>query len=167
MNRELTILVITLIILAGAAGAYGWLYQELANIKVASATLRADIQAAEVAKVRALEAKTESAGLANDEASVFAHVIETDGIVTFLQYLERSGNAFGATVEVASVSDTASSGTITISLSVEGTFPAVMKTLGILEHGSYAMSAKTVTLDSFEDGTWEMTGTFIALTKTP
>lgn len=100
-------------------------------------------------------AKETLLALASDEAVLRAYFVSEEGIVSFFEELERSGEMLGSTVEVASVTAPSEvGGRITLSMRITGSFPAVMKTLGSIEHGPRDMRVQSLTLDTVlsEDG---------------
>jgi secreted Zn-dependent insulinase-like peptidase len=151
MKNELSIFGVTLVTLIAVAGLYVWGFQEVTRISV----------------IFPVAAQNQSEAFRAQEAEVFSHFAQSNDIVTFLTYVETRGQAYDATVSVASVSDTAATGNITLALTIQGSFSAVMKTLAALEYGSYALSAQTITLEKRTEGPWELKGTFTAATELP
>lgn len=155
-------------LLLGLIGVGNWFwYQEITRVRSESATLAADITTAfseheQGARVRSLETE-----LAESEAFIAAHIVKDADIVSFLGYVEGTGRPAGALVEVASVSDIDAEGRILVSLTITGNFDALMRTLGMLEHGPYALSVKSATMEAREEG-WALNGTFYTVAaRTP
>lgn len=132
-----------------------------------SAALRSEIAAKDAERARSTSVRSGETELVATESYVASHFLKTEDIVSFLEELESTGTTFGAEVNVASLSgdDSASSGRISLSLSITGSFDAVMRTLGAIEHGSYANMVKDITMDTGGgDGTWSATGVFVVAT---
>ena len=162
---QLTIAILALIL---AAGGYVFGFGLMSAAKEQAATLAADIAAKEAAQARGAGARSRLAEVTSDEAFLAGHFVAAADIVSFLEGFEGAGDEFGATVKVASVTGATPTeeGRIVLSFSIEGPFEGVMKTLGVIEHGRYAMTARDLSL-SGADGAWVLTGSFIALTTTP
>lgn len=167
MNTSLIQLIVAALLTLGAAGAYAGGYWLVEHARAEAVTLAGQIAEKEAQSARSSSARTALAELSDKEAFVAAHLVATTDIVSFLERLEAAGKEFGATVSVASVQDSsAKDGTIVLSLSIEGSFDAVMRTLGAIEHGPFANAAKSVTLNSDGLG-WRAVGSFVMGTLTP
>jgi len=151
-------------------GGYVAWYFTVVGTRDAVASLAADVAAKEAESVRASSDRASAGALAEDEAFVSAHLLAPGDIVGFLERFEATGKTVGATVSVASVDDTQEAqGSIDLSFSVTGSFDAVLRALGALEHGPYASRTKTVSLSQAGDG-WEAAGVMtvaIVATSTP
>ncbi len=144
--------------------AYAWWHQEV--LRVASEAADLAVQAAERGNVQTRSSRNEVASLAEGEAYVGAHLLPLGEIVPFLEGLEATGREFGALVAVASVSDAAGEGQISIALSIEGSFDSVMRTVGTIEYGPYASAIDTLTLDTLDGTLWSATLTLLVASKT-
>lgn len=167
-NHALTFFIASTAFALGALGAYGALFYAFS-----AARAEAEAAANEVARIETEDAAIENAeeiiaALSADEAVLSSYFVSTDGIVAFLEELERSGEELGTAVEVASVSPaTAPGGRLTIALRIEGSFASVMRTLGSLEYGPRDLRIVTLALDtppSGEDASWVAAATFSAAT---
>lgn len=145
-------------------GIYIWWQQQLFTERKASLQLELDIQNVLLLENKILHLQDKTSQLENDEAQVVSHFVKEDDIVLFLRHIEFVGNTHNVEVEVTSVSDTADSGLITLTLSAKGSFSNVMKTLGAYEHDAYTIIAKDISLTTHVPEEWEMTGTFTVLT---
>lgn len=159
---------ISVLVLAAAAGAYAFGYLQVTNAKQEAANLASAIAAREAEQERGASARSRLAEVAADEEFLASRLVADADIVAFLEGLEGAGDEFGAIVKVASVSgdSAAADGRITLALSIEGSFAAVMKTLGVIEYGPYALSPRDVSISGAGDS-WVLTGSFIALAATP
>ncbi len=168
MKAPLIQLTIAILALIAAAGGYVLGFGLVSSAKEEATTLASDIAAKEVVQARGASARTRLAEVVSDEEFLAGHFVASADIVSFLEGLEGAGDAFGATVKVASVTGATPTeeGRIALALSIEGSFDAVMKTLGVIEHGRYAMTARDLSLSGV-DGLWILTGSFVAMTITP
>jgi len=165
MNKKTVIpLGVTAVLLLVTAGAYWWWYGEHVRIAADTISLKEEIAEADAERGRALQLRNESSQLSAEEEFIASHQVDASDIVSFLNYLENSGDMHGALVEVASVSDVATDNTVTVSLSISGSFSSVMKTLAQIEYGQYAIAVEGVTVDGSAEGKWVLTGKFRALT---
>lgn len=157
-------LAIAVILALAALGGYFFWYGYVQQLSRDAVSLASDISAKDAARVRAASARSAEADLASQEAFLSSHLVATADIVSFLEGLEKTGRTFGAAVHVASVSDTAKSadGRISLSLSVDGSFDAVMRTVGAIEEGPYAMTVQDLSLNTADGSSWTATGTFLA-----
>lgn len=113
--------------------------------------------------LRVASAKAALPVLARSEEKLHAYRTRSSDIVPLLERLEKQGRTEGAVVEVLSVSpeQAGTQGRIAISLTVRGTFDAVMRTVGSIEYGPYDIIVKTAALDN-PAGTEEKTGAWTA-----
>ncbi len=161
-------LILSILVALGALGGYLFWYYLMQGLRAESAQLEADILAKEGERGRAASARTSEDDLLAQENFIASHLVKTADIVLFLERIEGTGKAFGATVQVASLSGEGktSNGKISLSLSITGTFDAVMRTLGSIENGPYANMVSDLTLDTPDKGqTWSATGVFVVGTE--
>ncbi len=161
-------LIVSVLIALSAIGGYVFWYDLMQGLRTETAQLETDILAKEGERIRAASARTAEDDLLAQENFIASHLVKTDDIVLFLETIEGTGKAFGATVQVASVSGEgkASNGKISLSLSITGTFDAVMRTLGAIENGPYANMVSDLTLDTPDKGeTWSAVGVFVVGTE--
>lgn len=105
---------------------------------------------------RIASARTSLAEIAGDEASMQEYFVPETGVVAFINTLEALGQAQGTTVSVLSVS-TSNAGTrpaLTLSITVKGTFDAVMRTVGAIEYAPYDLSISTLSLGQEDSKSW-------------
>lgn len=152
-----------LVVLAG----YVFWYQYVQKLQQEVAILSGSILEKEKEHKRSLTARAGEEDLVAQEELIASHVVQTEDIVSFLEKLEASGTEFGAEVSVASVTGGASvpDGRISLSLSISGSFDGVMRTLGTIEHGSYANMVSDLTLDTADASTWTAVGVFVVATE--
>lgn len=166
-HTELITSIIALVILVATLGGYAWWHQGILAKRTESERLMQEIQQAvqEEGQVARLASKTEQ--LVANESLIAKHLVRVEDIVPFLRHIEEVGTSNNALVEITSVSDTAKEGYVDISLKATGGFSSVMKTVAMLEHDQYALSAKNINISAQGEGDWELVGTFTALTYTP
>lgn len=86
--------------------------------------------------------------LAEAEQVLTGRVVRPKDIVPFLESLERQGTAQGAKVEVLSVTGGDGAPRLTLSLKIAGTYDAVMRTVGRIEHRPEDIVLTSLTLDA-------------------
>lgn len=101
-------------------------------------------------------AQTSLAQIAEYENSIQNYFVPETNIALFNDNLEMQGKAQGATVTVLSV---AKSGTtlrpmLALALSIQGTFDAVMRTIGVIEYAPYAVTITGLSLQHAEEKLW-------------
>ena len=103
---------------------------------------------AEIAKAAALKNATQALG--TSEEVISSHLLQKENIVPFLTSFETAGNPVGATGHVVSVSEEkiATHPKVSVSILINGSFDAVMRTVGILENSPYDSELTGLTLDS-------------------
>ena len=91
---------------------------------------------------RIASARASVAEIAGDEASIQGYFVSNDQVASFINGLEALGKRVGAAVTVLSVSPgtAAVRPTLALSLSVTGTFEAVMRAIGAIEYAPYDLS---------------------------
>ncbi len=158
-------IVIAALLLIALIAAYVGAYLLISGKTTEVRSLAEELAVKERAGAKNAAARDEAATLAESEAYVAGALLATGDAVAFLERLERTGKAYGATVSVASVDDSAKgSGMISVALSISGSFDAVMHTLSAIEHEKPATAVKSVTFSS-GDGGWIVSGIFTVATK--
>ncbi|OGG80075.1 hypothetical protein A3J11_01205 [Candidatus Kaiserbacteria bacterium RIFCSPLOWO2_02_FULL_55_12] len=135
---------------------FGFWYATLKDKSVAVADLERQIAAKTETTGRIASARASLAEIAGDEASIRGYFVPEAGVVSFITDLESRGRAQGAVVSVRAVS---TSGTgveqaLAFSLVVEGTFDAVMRTVGAIEYAPYALSVSALSLGRDDADRW-------------
>jgi hypothetical protein len=129
---------------------YGAMYASVERVSAEAAVLKESVETKGQDAARIGMARTALVSLVEDEATIDSYFVAKEDIVTFLEELEASGRAVGADVEVASVGveTVGDREQVAVSLRVEGSFDAVMRTLGTIEYGSYDGVVTSMTLDT-------------------
>ncbi len=165
--REFIIPILSIAIVIVVLALYVWWHQELTETKLKSTETITQVQTLIHQREQGKQQLDGAGGLAAIEALLDRHLVQTETVVSFLQHIEDVGRAQNVLIEVSSVSDTADTGKIEVSLKASGSFEGIMRTLGSLENDTYALSAKNVTVTDRADQGWEMVGTLVALTYIP
>jgi len=130
--------------------AYGSWYAIVSARSAEAAQLATDIQTKDQDASKLQAAKAALASLEGDEAAIGAHFVSTADVVPFLEGLQAEGSKLGTTVSIASVSaDTdATRPTLALSLQINGSFSAVLRTLGAVEYAPYFVSVSDLSLST-------------------
>ena len=142
MKSPLTHLLLASVACALVLTGYGFWYAAIANKSAAVAALQENIEAKSETMKRLSAARMALAEIVDDEAAVQRYFVSETEAVAFIDSLESRGRFQGATVHVLSVSTARQSvpPALALSLSVLGTFDAVMRTVGAIEYAPYALS---------------------------
>ncbi len=156
-------LVVAVIVAILAIAGYAFWYGQVKALDAEAAGLVTEIAAKDVERTRSASARSAEADLASQESFIASKLVATADIVTFLEGLEATGRTYGATLRVASVTggDNSPDGRISLSLSIVGSFDAVMRTIGAIESGPFASMVQDLSLDTSDGETWSATGIFI------
>ncbi len=133
---------------------YGFWYAAVDAKSVAVATLESQVIAKTTTVNRVASSRASLAGIRGDEVTIWNYFVPETGVVAFIDALQVRGEARGATVDVLSVS---SAGTATpeqslvLSLSVSGTFGAVMGTVGAIEYAPYNLRISELSITKGKD----------------
>jgi hypothetical protein len=148
-RRTLIELVLSLLLLVCAIGAYAYGYVEISKASAKAGTLAAEVLAKGQDSERNAAAKDALDALSSDEAGMRSYFVKQEDIVPFLGMLEQKGTSLGSSLEVVSVSAEPAKprGRILLSVKVTGSFDAVMRTLGAIEYGPYDSRVSNVTFD--------------------
>jgi len=156
MKSSLLHLVVWLIIAAAALAGYGLWYASVAEKSVAVADLQSQIDAKTETASRITAARTALAEIATDESIVQSYFVQETGVVSFINDLETRARAQTAAMKVLSVSTggTKKQSTLVLSLTIDGTFDAVMRTVGAIEYAPYNLSVSKFSLGKTEKDVW-------------
>lgn len=152
-SKPLTHLLIAFALLAAAVAGYLVWYFRVEAASERAALLSADIADKGVQLERIRSASLALSKLTEDERAVTSYFVNEGDVVSFLEYLEGAGDAFGAVVEVVSVASEPGTprGRLLVSVRIEGSFQAVARTLGTIEYGPYDMRMGNATVDTAGD----------------
>jgi hypothetical protein len=157
MKSTLIKLILALVVCASALVGYWVWYGVVATASVAVTTLQNQIDTKTSIVSRTATTRSALADIADDEDAVQNYFISETGVVAFINSLEALGRASGAaTVSVLSVSagNALPQPTFTFTLSIKGTFDAVMRTVGAIEYAPYAISISSLSVGRDAKNEW-------------
>lgn len=158
-NKEL--LAVALLLNVAAGGWYLFLFTEVKakNERVSVLVNQIDAEATEENlqnSVKAIVGRTEAG-----REKLKSAFVARDGTVTFIELLERAGDAVGASVTLNAVeerdrADTPKIGELRLTLTAAGAWPAVIRFVGLLESLPYEASIEQAALAHREvaDALW-------------
>ena len=161
-SQTTTSLIIACVAALVAMGGFWFLYT---NIKSQSSVITSKLQAVYDETVASKRLKLNRELVASTEADrqeLLSHLVSSDKIVEFIEFMEKLGTKAGSTVTLSTFSsedDSAKApGSVTVvnaSVRVVGSWAAVMKTVGLLENLPYEASFDRVRFFARDKG-WEM-----------
>jgi len=136
---------------------YGFWYAAIASESADVAGLQSQIDAKSENISSIVSARAAVAEISGDEASMQNYFIPETGVVAFIDGLEAQGRSQGATASVLSVSTGAKNtqSTLLLSLTIKGTFDAVMRTVGAIEYAPYDLSVSGLSLAQSDKNSWQ------------
>lgn len=157
MRSPLVHFAAALLIGAGVTAAYGVWYATVSRASQHVARLQTRIDDANTDIGRIASARAALAEIADDEERVQSYFVPESGVVAFITTLERLGLKQGSTVKVLSVSTagTPARPLLMLTLSVAGTFDAVMRTIGAVEYAPYDLSVSRLSVTLAEKNIWQ------------
>jgi CHASE3 domain sensor protein len=146
-------LVISILALVG----YGFAHSALSSKSAQVAELQAKIDENITATNRMASARAFFSDVSDDENMVRGYFVPETGVVDFIDSLEELGRALDTSVNVQSVSTEVvqKQQSLSLTLSIRGTFDAVMRTLGAIEFAPYDISLKSLTVNQDEKNVWQ------------
>lgn len=150
MNKHLAPLITVLVLLAVTLALYvAWLYH-VSTISESIRSTEAEIVLAKKTSVEGEKARATLIALSKNAEVIQKYFVDKESLVSFLEELGESGRRLGATLEILSVSD-AKDGNgfprINLAIKIEGSFDAVMRTVGVLEQGPYDSKVEQLTIE--------------------
>lgn len=151
MNKNYIPLVTALVILALTLILYvGWLYS-VSQISTSIRTTQAEIVKATQESMQGARTKEALLALSSNAEVIRGYFVEKESLVTFLEALSKTGTALGSTLEIVSVSDSKDAQgfpRIVVALKIQGSFDAVLRTVGALEQGPYDSKVETMHIEA-------------------
>lgn len=151
MNKNYIPLVTALVILALTLILYvGWLYS-VSQISTSIRTTQAEIVKATQESMQGAKTKEALLALSSNAEVIRGYFVEKESLVTFLEALSKTGTALGSTLEIVSVSDSKDAQgfpRIVVALKIQGSFDAVLRTVGALEQGPYDSKVETMHIEA-------------------
>lgn len=156
MKSPLTHFVIALVVGGAALIGYGVWYTTVSAKSTEVAQVQSQITTATESVGRIAAARAALTEIAGDEAKIQGYFVSETGVVAFINTLESLGLSQKAAVTVLSVSAGSSYAhpTLLLSLSIKGTFDAVMRTVGAIEYAPYAISVSTLSVGQDAKSSW-------------
>jgi hypothetical protein len=155
MKSSLFHFVVALIALIAVLSGYGVWYSVVAAKSSLVANLQSKIDAKMETANRTASARAAMTEIASDETAIQSYFVPETSVVTFINNLEAQGQAQGTAVNVLSVSaGTGARPTLALSLTVKGTFDAVMRTVGAIEYAPYDLSVSQFSLEQDARNSW-------------
>lgn len=135
---------------------YGMWYATISTKSTAATDLQNHIDAKTETVNRIAATRATLAGIGTDEAVVQGYFVPESGVVDFIDSLQTHGTALGTTVRVLSVSKsgTAAQPSLSFSLTINGTFDAVMRTVGSIEYAPYHLSIAALGIVQDAEHNW-------------
>lgn len=164
MRSPLTHFLLALTTLIAVSGAYGAWYTTVSHKSNEVANLQSQIDAANENAGRIALAKTAISEIVMDEERMKNYFVSESSVVSFINELEALGTSGGAAVTVLSVSKggTSLAPTLLLSLSIQGTFDAVMSTVGAIEYVPYDVSITTLSVEQNGKDIWHANVNIVA-----
>lgn len=159
MKSPLTHLLIASLICVLVIMGYGFWYGVVRDKSSVMAHLENKIVTKTETAKRIASARASLADIAGDEASMRSYFVPETGVVSFINNLEAQGKKLGTTVNVLSVSagGVETQPTLVFSLTINGKFDAVMRTLGAIEYAPYDLSVSTLSIQQDGKNGWSAT----------
>lgn len=155
MKSSILHLIITCVLCVAVVVGYGFWYSTISakSAEVTALQNRIDSKIASVTRLASTRALLEE--IAGDEAIVQSYFVPETGVVAFIDALETRGRTLGAVVTVLSVgAENGTKQSLTLALSVRGTFDAVMRTVGAIEYAPYGLTISTLAVGQDTKNSW-------------
>jgi len=163
MKSSLVRLVLACVLCAAALIGY-WIWYGAVSAKSAATTaLQSQIDTKTAAASRMAATRSALAEIVGDEAMVRNYFISETGVVAFIDSLEARGRTTGSTtVSILSVSTDGAFAqpAFKFALSINGTFDAVMRTVGAIEYAPYAIAISSLSIGKDAKNVWHADLTF-------
>jgi len=139
-----------------AIAGYGYWYTVIGDKSTAVANLESQIVAKNKTADHIASVRASLAEIADDEAIMQNYFVPETGVVAFITNLEGQGHTQGTAVNVNSVSmsSVGAQPTLTFSVTIKGTFDAVMRTVGAIEYSPYDLSISTFSFGHDDKNSW-------------
>lgn len=165
MKRTLIFFGFSLTFFVGAVAAYVVWYGIVGAASIRVIELKSHIEAKDEETVQLSTARRTLALLEAQGLVLADYFVSEEDVVTFLERIEGTGQSVGTRIDVISVSqDTADKTRIMVSVQVDGTFDAVVRTLGALEYSAHDIQTTSLSVRKIDNGelgtTWNAAVTF-------
>jgi len=156
MKSSLSHMLIWVCICATTFVGYGFWHSIIANKSIAVENMQNQIDTKIEMVDRIASARTTLADVSGSEIAIQSYFIAETEIVSFIDTLEAYARAQNATMKVLSVS-TSKAGTqptLAFLLTINGTFDAIMRTVGTIEYAPYNLSIAKLSFGKGEKSSW-------------
>jgi hypothetical protein len=151
-------LIIWLVICVATFVGYALWYNAVADKSTAVAALQNQIDVKTETSARVAAARSALAEISGDESLVQSYFVPETGVVSFIDGLEALAKAQNADMKVLSVSTdgTAAQSNLALlfTISIDGTFDSVMRTIGAIEYAPYDISVSKLSLNQAAKDAW-------------
>ncbi len=156
MKMLITRTIITFAVSVAAIVGYWMWYTVISNKSADVAGIQSQITAKTETISRIALARSALSGIEKDENIVRSYFVSEEMVVSFINDLEMRGKAQGTGVEVISVSTkiVGERPTLLLSLSINGTFDSVLRTVGVIEYAPYDISISDFSIGKDEKNVW-------------
>jgi hypothetical protein len=151
-------LIIWLAICGATFVGYGFWYTAVANKSSAVANLQNQIDTQTQTSARVAAARTALADISGDESLVQNYFVAETGVVPFIDTLQSLAQAQTATLKVLSVSTDGSAAqsnlVLLLTISIDGTFDSVMRSVGAVEYAPYDITVSQLSVTKDDKNAW-------------
>lgn len=146
MKSSISHLIIVFLLCSISAVGFWFWYAAIMHKSAEVSMLQAHIDTKSGAMLRVAAAENIFADIEKDEKDIQNYFVPETGVVSFISDLEEKGRLLGTTVTVLSVSAGGSAAlpALQLTVAVKGSFDAVMRTVGSIEHAPYAISIQSL-----------------------
>lgn len=140
------------LVLVGYVAGYGIVVEK----SEVAADLGRQIDAINATTIQAISDRAALEEISKEEVFIQNFFVSEEDIATFIDDLELRGRNQGAVVTVSSIVKGGASApaTLGITLTVKGTFDAVMRTVGSIEYAPYNLSVSSLVIAQDEEKSW-------------
>lgn len=174
MKKPILPLVSSIIIFILVGIGYLVWYKTVSAQSALTASLDAQINAKTETEARISSARAALADVSNEETLLNSYFVSPSEVVPFIDALEAIGAGESAPITILSVAGgTGAHPVLTFTLSIHGTFDAVMRTVGAIEYAPYDLSITALAIGKDASNAWhaDMTisvvATNVSATSTP
>lgn len=144
-------------------GALGSWYVSVEKKSAEVARLEAQIIEKTDTMARIAAARASLAQIADDETTIASYFVPETSVVSFITSLEDRAETLNTSLGVLSVekAGTPSNPAFKFVLAIDGTFEAIMRTVGALEYAPYNLSIQSASISNVDENSWR--GTIVLL----
>ncbi len=146
-------LTLSFVFLVLVAAGYWYAYFSVSRESIKAAEISVSIASLTQTAERTEAVNQALVELGGSEEVVENHFVSDDNIVGFLEEMQKLATSLEAGMDVLSVAagKDAARPTLTVSLRIQGSFSAVMRTLGALEYAPYALTVSSLNMSENAD----------------